>query len=106
MLPSMNRPEEPIGRPPDPWHYDSVRLLQDLDRVRQLILGIPVTAQSHGPAQTAVDAMWRLQEDLRYMLRLHSDGLASFRRQAETLSAPHPRDDKRGRPRLVAGGKS
>src|ERR1700681_2817907 len=86
VLASMNLPDD-IGKPPDPWHYDSVRLLRELDRIRVLVLQVPHTAESHGPTQTALDAIWRLQGDLRYLLRLHSEGQASFRRK-HALTAP------------------
>jgi hypothetical protein len=77
----------PLSRPPDklpdPWLFDSEKLLQELDRCRELVLLIPApTHETHFAINNALDAIWNLQENLRYLLLLHREGQNRFARYA------------------------
>jgi hypothetical protein len=64
---------------PDPWLFDSEKLLRELDRCRELVLLIPApTHETHFAINTAVDAIWNLSQNLRYLLHLHRDGQRRF----------------------------
>ena len=84
---------------PDPWLFDSEALLRELDRCRELILQIPITNPNatHFGINIAVDALWNLQQNLRYLLHLHHAGQRAFRRKHEaeltTALSQHPKHD-------------
>jgi hypothetical protein len=63
---------------PDPWLVDSVYLLKELSRIRELTLRIPLTLETSLPQNSVVDAIWRLEEQLRYLLRLQAAGQSAF----------------------------
>ena len=82
-------------RLPDPWLFDSEALLRSLDRCRETVLQIPITNPNatHFGIQLAVNAIYNLTENLRYMLHLHREQQRSIRREheedlARALSAP------------------
>jgi hypothetical protein len=88
------RPEP--HRLPDPWLFDSEALLRELARCRETALQIPITNPNatHFGIQLTVNAIYNLEENLRYLLHLHRDGQRAFRRQHEedlqrALSQPH-----------------
>ena len=70
---------------PDPWLFDSEALLRELDRCREIVLQIPITNANatHFGIQLAVNAIWNLRENLRYLLHLHRERQRSIRRQRE-----------------------
>jgi hypothetical protein len=71
---------------PDPWLVDSEYLLKELSRIRELALRLPLTLEASLPINTVVDAVWRLEEQLRYLLHLHRAGQRSFaQRQSKTV---------------------
>ena len=75
---------------PDPWLFDSESLLRELDRCREIVLQIPITNPNatHFGIQLAVNAIYNLTENLRYLLHLHREQQRSIRRQhEETLAA-------------------
>jgi hypothetical protein len=72
---------------PDPWLLDSVYLLKELTRIRELTLQIPLTIEASLPQNTVIDAIWRLEEQLRYLLRLHTAGQSAFAQKAKRLSS-------------------
>ncbi len=72
---------------PDPWLIDSAYLLKELTRIRELTLQIPLTLASSLPQNSVLDALWRLEEQLRYLLRLHAAGQSAFAQKAQTLAA-------------------
>src|SRR5437016_10900363 len=85
------RPPEKL---PDPWLFDSEALLRELDRCRELVLQIPATTHAvHFASNIAIDAIWNLRENLRYLLHLHRDGQRQFAKQA------HP---AKGAPKIAA----
>src|SRR5438552_6039231 len=57
---------------PDPWLYDSGKLLEDLDRVRECVLRIPLTLDAHGPINVALLAVWELRQRLTYLIGLRA----------------------------------
>ena len=67
---------------PDPWLLDTEGLLSELARIRELALRIPpVRNDVLGPINTVVDAVWDLEERLRYCLHLHCEAQRAFARQ-------------------------
>jgi hypothetical protein len=54
-------------RLPDPWLFDSEKLLRELDRCREMVLLIPApTHETHFAINIAVNAIWDLRDNLRY----------------------------------------
>jgi hypothetical protein len=82
----MKRPPEKL---PDPWLFDSEALLRELDRCRELVINIPVSDPNatHFGINIALDAIWNLQQNLRYLLHLHREGQRQFSRRATAQSA-------------------
>src|SRR5580704_5129672 len=69
-LPAMHRHPTQL---PDPWLFDSEKLLRELDRCREMILLIPVNGDVHAThfgINNAISAIWNLREQLRYLLSL------------------------------------
>jgi hypothetical protein len=76
---------------PDPWLLDSAALLNDLARIRELALRIPpVRNDMLGPINSVIDAVWDLEQRLRFCLQnraaAHSDTQRAFREAAVTQS--------------------
>src|SRR5215467_12602382 len=88
---------------PDPWLFDSEALLRELDRCRETVLQIPITNSNatHFGIQLAVNAIWNLSENLRYMLHLHREQQRSIRRQHEKTLAEALRTDHTARSNIV-----
>ena|SRR5438270_13157330 len=84
---------------PDPWHFNSESLLRELDRIRGLIWQIPHRQENVLPIGTAIDAIWRLSEQLRFLLMLHAEGQWSFAKKAAELehAKAHGQAPKSGR---------
>src|SRR6266576_4846514 len=80
----MKRPPEKL---PDPWLFDSESLLRELDRCRELVLEISIRKphETHFDINIAVDALWNLRENLRYLLALHREGQRSFAKKAQPV---------------------
>ena len=79
MTPTHIGPE----KMPDPWQLDSEALLAELDRIRDLALRIPaIRNELIGPINSVVDAVWDLQERMRFCLHLHCEKERQFRTQA------------------------
>lgn len=74
-------------RLPDPWLVDSEQLLGELARIRELILLVPVTMATYSPINTVVDAAWRLEQQLRFLLHLHREGQRSFAKKSKVVPA-------------------
>ena len=89
--PGCERTPAPEGltpdRLPDPWLFDSERLLAEMTRIRELILLVPVTMESFAPINTVVDAAWRLEQQLRFLLHLHREGQRSFAQKSNVVPA-------------------
>jgi len=87
----MTRPPEKL---PDPWLFDSEALLRELGRCRELVLNVPISdlQATHFGSNRAVNALWDLEQTVRYLLHLHREQQRSIRRQhdqnpAQALSA-------------------
>lgn len=74
--------ETPLDELPNAWLIDSRFLLDELARIRDLANRMPVTHKSLLPAKSVVDAIWNLEEQLRFLLRMHRDGQQSFAKKA------------------------
>lgn len=68
-------------RLPNPWLIDSEFLLGQLTWVRELVLRVPLTNASYQPVNAVVDALWRLEQQVRYLLALHREGQRAFARK-------------------------
>lgn len=79
---------------PDPWLFDSEKLLRELDRCREMMLLVPITTAEHKnrffQLNIAIDALWNLRETLRYLLSIHHDGQRAFAKKADSLKTPQP----------------
>jgi hypothetical protein len=78
---------------------DSEALLVELARIRELALHIPPTRnEQHGPINTVIDAIWDLEQRLRFLLQnrhaKQSATQAAFR-HAAAAKPPSPRQTKR-----------
>src|ERR1044071_1089453 len=74
----MHRPTEHL---PNPWLFDTEELLRELARCREMVLLIPApTHEAHFAANIAIDAIWNLEEHVRYLLRLHREGQSSWKK--------------------------
>ena len=78
-------PEAP--KPFDLWSYDTGHLLDELAGIREMILRVPITLQTKSALQTAIDRIWRVEEDVRFLLSLQRDMQASFARKAAKLES-------------------
>ena len=77
--------KHPPQQLPEPWLFDSESLLRELDRCREMVLLIPITGDlnaQHIATNIAIDAIWNLSENLRYLLALHRDGQRQFAKKA------------------------
>ena len=105
--PSKRNPAEKL---PDPWLFDSDKLLREIDRCREMVLLIPApTHETHFAVNIAVSAIWNLREDLRYLLSLHREGQRAFAKRHVDFRtdcerrAPKPKKDQQHqRPALAA----
>jgi hypothetical protein len=105
-------PEIPIPhiKLADAWTFDAVQFLKELAYVREMILSIPAlpadtphqttakeyyTLGTRSRMQTAVDRIWRLEQDLRFFLTLRTEGQRSFaRHQAAQKATAHKGKEK------------
>jgi hypothetical protein len=81
-LPLKTLPARPDEKLPDPWLFDSEALLRELDRCRETVLQIPITNPNatHFGIQLAVNAIYNLTENLRYLLHLHREQQRAIRK--------------------------
>lgn len=68
---------------PDPWLANSEWLLEELAKTRETILRVPLRLDNASDIKSAIDRIWSLEENLRFLLHLHRDGQRSFVRQAQ-----------------------
>src|SRR5882724_4578946 len=103
----MNQPDKrPPEKLPDPWLFDSETLLRELDRCRELVLQIPATTHAvHFASNIAIDALWNLSQNLRYLLHLHREGQRSFAKKAATVTQPKAMLKHSNQSAKVAQGK-
>jgi len=95
---AMTASDHPRCKLPDPWLLDSESLLHELARVRELALRIPpVRNDIVGPINSVIDALWDLEERLRYCLHLHCAGQRAFARQHDKKLAKPKKRSQHGR---------
>jgi hypothetical protein len=73
---------------PDVWSYNSERLLKELDGIREMILRVPATLDTRSALQSAIDRIWRVEQDVRFLLHLQREGQRSFA-QRGSKTEPH-----------------
>ena len=66
----MNACETPTE---NPWLIDTKAILRDLDYIRELILKIPLHADTYLPAQSAIDAIWNLSYSIQFMSAVRAE---------------------------------
>ena len=84
-LPPENVTPERI---PDPWLADSKWLLEELAKTREEVLRIKFQLDNASDIKSVVDRIWGLEQNLRYLLRLHAEGQWSFARKAKGSAKP------------------
>jgi hypothetical protein len=83
---------------PDPWLFDSEKLLNTLDRIRESALRIPINNDKHAvhfAVNAHVSMIWDLRETLNYLLTLHKAGQRAFSEQSRAILRPKPTTNKR-----------
>src|SRR5207253_3656539 len=66
---------------PTPWLADSEWILQELAKTRETVLRIPFSLNNHSDIKSAIDRLWALEKQLRFLLHLHREGQRSFATQ-------------------------
>ena len=89
MPPNHLRPDQM----PDPWLLDSEALLNELARIRELALRIPpIRNDILGPINSVIDAVWDLEQRLRFCLQNRSDAYSDTQRAfREAAATPSPK---------------
>src|SRR5947207_10499666 len=82
----------PLAKLPTPWLYDSEKLLEDLDRIRECVLRIPLTLDAHGPINVALCAVWELRERLAYLIGLQAAMQDDWKARASENERPEPEE--------------
>ena len=82
----------PPTKLPTPWLYDSEKLLEDLDRVRECVLRIPLTLDAHGPINVALCALWELRQRLTYLIGLRAAMQDDWKTRAGGMERPAPEE--------------
>ena len=75
---------------PNPWLFDSEKLIRELDRCREMVNLIPCNGDLHAThfgISNAGSAIWNLSEHIRYLLHLHREGQRRFAKKTPA-SAP------------------
>lgn len=88
---------------PTPWLADSEWLLAELTKTRETILRIPLQLGNQSDIQAAIDRIWNLEKNLRFLLHLHREGQRSFAKRA--TDSPSVRRRRPGRPQIVRIGQ-
>jgi hypothetical protein len=71
------------------WLVDSVYLLRELQRIRELVQNVPLSSLAMSlPLQTVTDAIWSLERQLRDILAIHRDGQRAFAKQQAPSEKP------------------
>ena len=72
---------------PNPWLLDTELLLRKLEQCRELVMQIPISnpTATHEGIKRALNAIFNLQNDLRFVLHLHREGQRSFAKKAHPV---------------------
>lgn len=76
--PSQSYKVHAFDRVPDLWLLDSQYLLDQLATCRELMLRVPLSLATHMPVNVAINAIWVLEEQLRYMLQIQREAQQHF----------------------------
>ena len=72
---------------PSLWLVDNAYLLGELQRIRELVQHVPLASLAMSlPLSSVSDAIWRLEGQLRDILRIHRDGQRDFAKQADAAA--------------------
>lgn len=78
----MPRPKRKLSRIPDLWSLDTEFLLKELERIRGLALRVPGNTTDPyaltAPVNSVIDALWNLETDMRFCLKLQREMRHSF----------------------------
>lgn len=105
MAPDQRPPEQL----PDPWIFDTEKLLRELARCREMMLLVPATDPAvHFALNIAINANWNLEQNIRYVLQLHGEGQRAWQRRAEQALSERQtkRTDKPAEVRPVHASRS
>jgi hypothetical protein len=83
--------QRPPDQLPDPWLFDSEKLLEQLDKIREAVLRIPINNDKHAThfaINNAVDSICDLTKTLRYLLHLHREGQRAFAKKHKEKNVP------------------
>ena len=91
-------PEEPawklrLAAFPDPWLFDSEKLIRELDRCRELFLAVPSNGDQHAvhmAVNIAIDSLWNLRQTLRHLLHVHREGQREFAKKVPGSGSSAP----------------
>lgn len=61
---------------------DAEYLATELGRIRQLALAVPISQDTYGPVNSVVDAVWNLEERIRYLR-----GLEESKKSGRTITS-------------------
>lgn len=78
----------PPQKLPEPFLFDSQALLKELDRVRELILAIPLHTDTFGPTNTAASAVWELRDRLQFLIGLQAERQRDWAREHAAKMEP------------------
>jgi len=73
---------------PDLYLIDSRKLLTEVDRIRQLTLSVPPSAETHAAMQSVIDALWHLRRDMEDIINMQAVIQSSFAAKGEALNKP------------------
>ncbi len=90
---------------PDIWAINTEYLLKELARIRELALHVPSNTTSavelHAPINSVIDAVWSLENDLRFCLKLQREMQSSFAKKATTMAAKDKAIDGKVKLRMI-----
>jgi hypothetical protein len=73
---------------PDPWLADSVWLLEELAKTRETILRVPLSLNNASDIKSAIDRLFSLEQTLRFLLKLRTEGQWSFAQRGQQSGSP------------------
>ena len=71
---------------PDLYLVDSRKLMREVNRIKCLVLAIPVKCDTHSATQTVVDALWRLERDMDEILKVEATIRRRWTERADDLA--------------------
>lgn len=79
---------------PDPWILNTEKLLEKLEKCRELVMHIPISSleQTQLGIRYALTEICNLQETLRFTLELHRDAQKRFAKLAEAKPAKETKE--------------